>query len=65
MKTPTEELQLLLERAAAHKMTPEELEAQRRSFAYGNAAIENPDITREMVDKAARQIEAETHKGAK
>lgn len=30
-----------------------EAEHQRRSFAYGNAAIDNPDVTREMVDRAA------------
>jgi hypothetical protein len=34
-------------------MTPEEQEAQRRSFAYGNAHIENERVTREMVDDAA------------
>ncbi len=31
-------------------MSPEELQAQRRSFAYGNTKIENDLITREMVD---------------
>ena len=36
-------------------MTPEEQEAQRRSFAFGNANIDNPDVTREMVDEAARR----------
>jgi hypothetical protein len=34
-------------------MSPEEKEAQRRSFAYGNAHIENERVTREMIDKAA------------
>jgi len=33
-------------------------EAQRRSFAYGNAAIENPNVTREMVDQEADKMAA-------
>jgi type VI protein secretion system component VasK len=37
------------------KMTPEEQEAQRRSFAYGNATIDNPAVTRELVDEVAEQ----------
>ena len=37
-------------------MTSEETEAQRRSFAYGNAKIDNQNITREMIDKAADEI---------
>lgn len=28
-------------------------EAQRRSFAFGNASIDNPNVTREAIDKAA------------
>lgn len=34
-------------------MTPEQQEEQRRSFVYGNTGIENPDITRELVDEVA------------
>lgn len=45
----------LIEAARHYEMTPEEKEAQRRSFAYGNTAIENPRITRKMVDDAASQ----------
>jgi hypothetical protein len=30
---------------------------QRISFAYGNAAIDNPDITREMVEEQARILD--------
>jgi hypothetical protein len=41
------------------EMTPEEREAQRRSFAYGNAVIDNPNVTREMVDAAAEKIARE------
>jgi hypothetical protein len=48
----------IIEKAAKMKMSDAEKEAQRRSFAYGNAHIENDRVTREMVDKAAR----ETHR---
>lgn len=52
-------LEMLLE--AAKKATPshEQQEAQRRSFAYGNAAFENQLITREMIDQQAEAIERE------
>jgi len=33
-------------------MTPEQLTAQRRSFAYGNCKIENDRITHQMVADA-------------
>ena len=46
----------LIERARRVQMTPEQLEAQRRSFAFGNVALENPNVTREMVDRAADRI---------
>ena len=45
----------LVELARGIKMTPEEWEEQRRSFAFGNCAIENPDVTREMVDALANE----------
>jgi hypothetical protein len=48
----------LIELARAVKMTEEQREEQRRSFAYGNAAFENPDITRAMIDEAADRIRA-------
>lgn len=37
-------------------MTPEEIREQRISFAYGNALIENPKITRETIEEAHRKI---------
>lgn len=40
----------------ARRATPAELRAQRVSFAYGNVAIENPRITREMVVCEAARI---------
>ena len=37
-------------------MSEAEKEAQRRSFAYGNAHIENERVTRAMIDEAAEKI---------
>jgi len=37
-------------------MTAADLEAQRRSFAFGNCAIGNPKVTREIVDAAAAAV---------
>ena len=53
------ELEKLLERASHVKMTTDEKEQQRRSFAYGNTNIENPRITRETVDRQAEALKAE------
>lgn len=53
------ELEAALEKARAHVMTPEERRAQRISFAYGNAALDNPSVTREMVEKAAEELDQE------
>lgn len=50
------ELNELLEAARAKPMSSEDKETQRRSFAYGNAHIENARVTREMVDNAAQAI---------
>jgi len=38
------------------QMTPEEQEAQRRSFAYGNVCLHNCEITRKIIDEAAEQL---------
>ena len=46
----------LLRLARTHQMTPEEREAQRRSFAYGNGRIDNEYITRELVDEVADRM---------
>jgi hypothetical protein len=54
-----EELKQLIEKARTVKMTAEDRERQRRSFAYGNTAFENPLITREMVDAEAEALKAE------
>lgn len=52
----SEELQKLIVAAKGKEMSAAEQEAQRRSFAYGNAHIENERVTRDMVDKAAEKI---------
>ena len=52
----TKYLQDLLEAAKKFVLTSEDKEQQRRSFAYGNTVIENPRITREMVDRAADEL---------
>jgi len=46
----------LIELSRAVKMTEEQWEEQRRSFAYGNTAFENPNITRKMIDEAADRL---------
>lgn len=48
----------LIERARLVQMTPEQKEAQRRIFAYGNAHMSNPSITREDIDRAAASLSA-------
>lgn len=52
----TDAMRQMIEKAAAVRMTPDDQEAQRRSFAYGNAHIENDKVTREMVEAAAMQL---------
>lgn len=63
-----ERLKELMEAAKTAKQSPAQLEEQRRSFVYGNAALENSLITREMVDqeaeKLAREADAEQPSGA-
>lgn len=50
------EFQVLLERAKTVEMTAMDAEQQRRSFAYGNANIENADVTRELIDRVAEEL---------
>lgn len=54
----TDALKRLIDTARLAPMSPEEREAQRRSFAYGNTHFENPAITREMVDREAEKLKA-------
>ena len=54
----TQELEELIEAARSYPVSEAEREAQRVSFAYGNAKIENDDITWEMVTDAYARIKA-------
>lgn len=36
-------------------MTAAELEAQTQSWVFGNGNIENPELTREVVEEAAQR----------
>ena len=57
MTKPTlDDLDYLLERSKKIVMTADQLAEQRRSFAYGNTAFENPKITRAMIDEEAKKI---------
>jgi hypothetical protein len=52
----SELLQEMLAAAAKFEMSASDVEEQRRSFAYGNANIENDRVTRELVDRAAEEL---------
>jgi hypothetical protein len=52
------ELQTLIDAARTRPFSEEEREAQRRSFAYGNAKIENDRIKWEMIVEADEEIKA-------
>ena len=52
----SEHLQKLIDASRGRVMTDAEKEAQRRSFAFGNANIENARVTRAMVDEAAGKL---------
>jgi hypothetical protein len=55
----TEELAKLIEAARRHPFSEAEREAQRRSFAYGNAKIGNDQVTWQMIVEADERIKAE------
>ena len=57
MVRDTKTLDELIEITRGIIMSPEQLRAQRRSFAYGNTAIENPDVTRDIVARADADFE--------
>ena len=46
-------LDQLIEQARMLMMSDAAREAQKRSFAYGTAHIENEDVTRELVEEEA------------
>jgi len=47
------DLAKILSESLTREMTPQQKEAQRRSFAYGTTRIGNPAITRIVIDEAA------------
>jgi len=49
-------IEKLLEESRRVEMTESQRDEQRVSFAYGTANIENADVTRSMVEEAARKI---------
>jgi len=59
----TDELDKLLEAARYRPLTASEKEEQCRSFAFGNANIENPRVTREMVDEQAEKLKEQRNGG--
>jgi hypothetical protein len=52
----THEITILLERARRITMSPGEREQQRRSFAYGNANIENEAVTKDVIEEVADRM---------
>jgi len=52
----TSNLSRLVELARAVRLDDSQKDEQRRSFVYGNTAIENERITRTMVDDAAETV---------
>lgn len=60
--TMTDALKRLIETAQKVRMSGEEREQQRRSFAYGNTHFENERITREMVDREAERLKRDAKK---
>lgn len=53
------EITILLEKARRITMSPGEREQQRRSFAYGNANIENESVTKDVIEEIAERMARE------
>ena len=58
-----QDIEKLLDVARRTVPTKEQREEQRRSFAYGNTAVENDLITREMIDSEAERLDRERDVG--
>ncbi|WP_373653372.1 hypothetical protein [Schlesneria sp. DSM 10557] len=58
-------LEELIAAARKIKMSDEERETQRQSFAYGNTHFENENITRETVVRASQILKGQTHRETK
>jgi hypothetical protein len=52
-------LRLLAEARSRPRMTAAERNEQTRDFAAGNVGIEDPQVTRAVVDEAARRSKAQ------
>jgi hypothetical protein len=50
------DLASLVVRVRSVQVTPSQREEHRRSFAFGNLSIENPRVTRELVERVAARI---------
>ena len=57
MVRDTKTLDELIERSRDISMSPEQLRAQRCSFAYGNTTIANPNVTREIIARVDADFE--------
>lgn len=55
-----QELKRLLKAAAGIEMTPEQLEAQKKSFAKGNVMLSNPDMTDAQFEEAYNNYKAKS-----
>lgn len=53
------ELTILLEKAKRITMSTADREEQRRSFAYGNANIENEAVTKDVIAEVAERMKRE------
>ena len=53
------DLEELIKISKSVSMTEAQKEEQRRSFAYGNAGLENDLITREMIDQQAEKLKSQ------
>ena len=57
MVRDTKTLDELIECCRDIAMSPEQLRAQRCSFAYGNTTIANPDVTRDLIARVDADLE--------
>ena len=57
MVRDTKTLDELIECCHDIAMSPEQLRAQRCSFAYGNTTIANPEVTREIIARVDADFE--------
>ena len=56
MRRRSQSLKRKLINARRVVMTPEQRERQRRAFAYGNAKLSDPGLTRADVERIADQL---------